>query len=171
MPLPLTLDTPLTAASPVPSNRINLLEEAVVGAKHGLIEIPLAATGWRSAVGSLGGMQFGAGAIGFQAVTPFAMIEIPVIVGRRLHEVRFGMFGNGAADITAIDVYKITAANVETSIGTLAAINNEPAAWATKTVNVDPDYTFLTGESCILKLDISAGGIVLGRASAFYDKP
>lgn len=171
MTLPLTRNTTYTPASPVKSADLNDIQDAIIGGKHGALEMVLGAAGWQPDIGVSGGMILVGGVYAYQC-NAFGVFhrEIPVVVGMKLREVRFSMLGNNIADVTAINVYKLTAANVMTSIGTIAAIINEPAVWATKTIDVNPDYTFLTGESCLLSLAISASAIHLGRVSAFYEK-
>jgi hypothetical protein len=153
---------------PVHPGDLNDLQDAVVDGKHGELELVLPGL-WKSNGSTT--LTYFTGPIRTEVTSNGAVfLEIPTIVGQRITSVQFSMRGDGAADVVAAEVWKTTAAGASASIGSHAAINNEPAAWSTKTIDVT-DTTLLTGESLCVQVAMNATGIALGNLRVFYSKP
>lgn len=102
-------------------------------------------------------------------VTGNFVMGIPLRTGDRIKSVTFARFGDGAQDITLIEVYKTSAAGSDTSLGS-GSETNPGAAWADTTLDVT-DTTLAAGEALTLRIDVSGSNIALGAVRVTYDRP
>lgn len=169
MPLPDSRNRTYTDGDPIIPADLNDLQDAVLEGWHAEIPLTLSAWGWQFSAGYTRNAP--EGYITSTGGAAVATMPIPVRNGQRLKEIRFERYGDGAADI-AITVYKTDMVNVgsATSIET-GAVTNPPAAWATTTLDVDPDVVFAPGEGLTVELVANAANIRLGSLVAVFDRP
>jgi hypothetical protein len=134
--------------------------------KHGDMERTISPLGYRFTANA----SYGTGPVQVASSGATTLhASIPMKVGERIKGISLARFGNGSADITSIDVYRTTAAGVDTNIGTTSE-TNPSAAWADTTINLT-DTTIATGDSISLIVVINASGIAMGNIRITYDHP
>lgn len=94
---------------------------------------------------------------------------LPLTTGDRIKSVSISRIGDGAADITSMQVFTTSAAGVDTSIGSTSEANPS-AAWGTLTLDVT-DTTLASGESVSLVVVTNATALLLGNVRVTYDRP
>ena len=99
------------------------------------------------------------------------LVAIPVDEGERLKSLVFGRIGDGAADITSVDVYTFSAGGTPTNIITgTNSVTNPAASWADTTVDLT-DTTIASGTSVWALITANAAGIGIGGLRFTYDRP
>lgn len=166
MPWPSSRLTTYTPATPVKSNDLNRMQDAIVAGQHGDREFSTAAVAacvieaaW---VPNSGGWLQSAG-IGRAWYTP------PLRPGDRLKTLTFSRYGDGVTDFAAVQVYRLTAAGIATILMGVF-VDNPPAAWADTVIDV-PDSTLLTGEAFFVEFVASGSNLRIGTIRGIYDRP
>lgn len=96
--------------------------------------------------------------------------QIPLRVGDRIKSVTYSMQGDGAADVTSVDVRTFVAAtSTAASIGTTSH-TNPAAGFADFTIDVT-DTTIAATMSTWIQFVINATGISLAQLRITYDRP
>ena len=166
MTIPFTINTVYTPATPVKSTDLNEIQQSLNGNKH-----PDKVQG----INGSAFFQISGTAVtkNFSSITSAGACVVnycPVLhQGDRLKKVSLQVSGNGVADITAFDVYKVTSAGAEVLLGTVA-ITNPGVPFATFD-NDFADYTLVAGDTIRVSLSINAANITVGGCLFTYDHP
>jgi hypothetical protein len=171
--LPLSRNTTYIPGSKVKSQDLNDLQDCIVGAKHGEIELNLSPfTFVTDGTWQVQSTVFFAddGYIRSNAAGRM-VIPIPVREGQRLKSVVFARYGNAAANITSANVYRMTKGGVVTDLNVApVSVAAAPAAWADTTVDVT-DTVAADGDVFWLNVAASAANIRVGSTRATIDAP
>lgn len=161
MSLPLSRNTSYAASSPVKSADLNDMQDCVIGGKHGqkYLAIPAAAARWDS------GWSFaGNGNRIISSGAAIVYFPIPACVGDEIGDLVVYHYGDGAADIDAIDLYKVAPlpSGAQTSMNTSgsATVTNPPASVVAKVVGVD-NFVLASGENAMVRISVTAANIRL----------
>lgn len=162
MALPLTRNRTYDPTTKVNPADLNDLQDSVIGGKHGdlVLAIPASAIVRFDAASDfhVDGYVVSTGAAAWA-------VPLPLFTGHTIKGVTFARYGNGAADIVSGEVYKMTAAGVQSAL-TAAGFSevNPAAAWADTVVALSGGaYTLLAGEAAYVRLAANAAGIRLGN--------
>ncbi len=92
-------------------------------------------------------------------------VPLPLFTGTTIKSVVYARYGNSSADIVSGEVYKMTAAGVQSGLTAAGfAETNPTAAWADTTVAIaGGGYTLLAGETAYVRLAANATGLRLGN--------
>jgi hypothetical protein len=139
MSLPSSRNTTYTAGSPINSVDLNDIQDCIVGKKHGAQEInisPLSFVGdgnWTVA----GAVFFSDGGYINSTGAGHCAVPIPIEEGQRITSMVFARYGDGAADFTSVQVFRLTKGGVATDITAApTSVTNPAAAWADTIVDV-----------------------------------
>lgn len=161
MSLPDSPNTVYAASSPIKSADLNDIQDCIVDGKHGqkYLAIPAAAARWDS------GWSFaGNGNRIISSGSAVAYFPIPACVGDEIGDLVVYHYGDGAADITEIDLYKIAPlpSGTQTSMNTsgTASVTNAPASVVAKVVGVD-NFVLGSGENAMVRIAVNAANIRL----------
>lgn len=99
------------------------------------------------------------------------LFSIPLHVGDRIKSVVFAVKGDGAADISTIDIKKVAADGTGTSLSpSTTSVTNPAAAYADTTCTVT-NTTLASGEQFYMLITISAANIEINNVRVTYDRP
>lgn len=163
------------ATSPVSSNDLNAIQDAIMNGQHGDRVLNLSPTiGITQNIGSYAFVWAGTGnPISFKFTAGgVGMWALPLRQGDRLKSLTFARFGDGVVDITACEIVKTKADGTGSTLVALGGLplNNIAAAW-TDTVLDPADYTLLAGERLDLLVQPNAANLEIGSIRALYDHP
>jgi hypothetical protein len=164
--LPLSRNRTYDTSTPVHPGDINDVQDAIIAAKHGELEIPIAAIEFVASVPANVSPGADGSLLTSGAVTLYKSVQLPV--GVRVKSFRVTANGNGTVDITTAQVWRRNAPAVSVSLGS-TAINNVGASVET-TIDLT-DYTLVSGDVIVIQLTINATGCTIDRATLVIDKP
>lgn len=99
------------------------------------------------------------------------IVPIDVDEGQRLKSLVFARYGNGSADLTALEVYRMAADGTVTDIAAAATTLTDPAAiWADTTVDLT-DTTVAAGDTFYVRFTVNGAGLRIGSIRVTYDRP
>jgi hypothetical protein len=158
MALPTSREETFTPASPVSSNTLNAIQDAIIGRKRPSFvrSVPFAAlniiNGWT--------FTFGGTAYYESNASGSAYLALPMEVGERVTGIEVDVYGNGAAD-TTFTAYYMDAAQVPQQLATLTDTNRS-AAWFSLAIAAFTAHTMAAKESLVLQIGQNAAGYRLG---------
>lgn len=167
--LPTSRNTTYAPSSPVLSEDLNDMQDAIIAGAHGVLSsvhwpTPFITGGWVPTIS--GNAIWLASAAGGANIAAIPLHNL--VTGMRLTSLLIARFGDGAADFTA-ELYTQTSGGGAASLGSVV-VTNPAAAWADSTL--DCTDTLLTGDfSLALLLTSNAAGLRVGRIKAIYDRP
>ena len=132
MALPDDRNTTYTPDAPVLSQDLNDLQDAVINGAHGeVVEqySPIISNRTNANVTGSGTVL---------TASSGASVQVAVVarVGDVLKGVTYRLLGNGAADVTAAKLIKVSASGVASALGDDPQ-TNPPASWATYAIDID----------------------------------
>lgn len=99
------------------------------------------------------------------------VVPIPLDEGDRIKSMVFACYGDGAADLTSVKVFRLSAAGVVTDITAAAtSVTDAPASWADATVDVT-DTVATAGDVFWIQFAANAQGLRVGSIRVTYDRP
>lgn len=119
--------------------------------------------------GTNGDYAFVAGGYFLSTGAGSACCAVPLQPGQRIKKVVAEVYGDGAADITQIDIEKWTG-GAPTVLGTVAVVN-PPAAWADATSTVGAPVAMGTNDTANLRFNYNAANIRIGNIRVYVDRP
>lgn len=164
--LPTSRNNSYAPGSPVKSTDINDLQDCVIDGKHGTVNICVPGIfgvldgNWSTATNRI--VSTGAGTVLF----PFQLRE-----GDRIKNALVYRYGDGAADITDIDVSVIAADGTATVITAAAVSVTNPPASVAPTVVALNDTTLAFGESVYMRIVVNAANIRIYNVVLEIDRP
>lgn len=111
--------------------------------------------------------------VGYISATAAGRCAIPINLdeGERIKSVVFARYGDGVADFSAIEVFKLASNGTVTDITAApTSENNPPASWADTTVDVT-DTTLAAGETLYIRFAANAANLRIGSVRVTYDRP
>jgi hypothetical protein len=151
MPLPDSRDLTATAASGVPANLHNVMQDCIIGGKHGDIVENFANF---ALLDTNSTQQLQYVQISTLGGTPHRAIDVKQ--GDRIKAVSVSIYGNGAATMT-FTVYKMATDGTLTSMG-IGSAAAPAAAWQTLSHTLAVPWDVGAGEVFILHFNSGAGG-------------
>lgn len=98
-------------------------------------------------------------------------IPVPLKEGDRIETLVFARYGDSAADISGVEVYRMTAAGVLSDLATgTVTVVDPPASWGDTTIAVT-DTTLAIGDTIYLRFAASAAGIRIGSVRVGFSRP
>ncbi len=169
MALPDSRDLTATPASQVSSTLDNVLQDCIIGGKHGDIEVTHPITDGSTSTGTSTGLV--PPTVSLQVGGVDWHMRLPTRVGDRLKTLKIRHFGNGVSDFN-VELRKWSA-GVVTVIDTIV-IANAPASWQTTTQAIVGTPIALAGEYFFLRYTTTSGAnndITVGPPSDIRDRP
>lgn len=170
--LPASRNTTYTTDSPVLSEDLNDIQDAIIAGAHGDRVLTLsayaafvsdAAPGWTAAGGP--------GFITSTAGTNIIYVPIPLAIGARIKSVKVARYGDGAADFAnmIIQRYAAIGAGTLTGLGSSGVVTNPAASWADTTITVASPTAAVDGDSFFLEIVANAANLRVGSIRVTYD--
>jgi hypothetical protein len=158
-----------TAASPVSSNLLNVIQDCIIGDKHGDVETTYPVVDGSTSTGGTTGLS--PPTVSLQVGGVDWISPLRVQVGQRLKQLKIRHFGNGASDFN-VELRKWLN-GVQTVVDTITIVN-APASWQTTTQAIAGTPTVAVGEYYFLRFTTTSGAnndISVGAFSDVRDRP
>ena len=98
-------------------------------------------------------------------------IPVDFIAGDRITSLVFARYGDGAADITGVEVYRLQADGTLTDLATgTVTVTDPPASWANTTITVT-DTTLAAGDVVYIRFAANAANIRIGSIQVGFTHP
>lgn len=166
MTLPASRNTTYTSGSPVKSADLNAIQDAIIGQKHGDVVMTIHPSLFTITTGG----AYNANGYVATSASGTMRCAVPMLEGSRIKEVVFSRYGDGAADITAMNVQIYDSiGSLPTAIGS-GTVTNPPASWADTTIGVT-EHQLAAGEALQIEFAWNASGIRIGNVRITYDRP
>jgi hypothetical protein len=160
MALPTTRDITLSPDDPVPSALLNTLQDQIIGGKHPIFEIPIAACDFAPEAGSsasLGNGQWTFGAV--SVVAAACRVRAGAKIVQAVVEVNRG----GAGTIIFSLLRRANGSGVAVAIGTVSLTTGTGLA----TMSLSANYQVLPGEQVYLRVEVNNAAHIVVRAALF----
>ena len=166
MALPFSRNTTYTTDTPTRSSDLNMIQDCVIGRKHGVVKETCSprlannGTGWEFGVGN-----------GISTTGPgLAIFEIPCMEGDEIHAVEVIANGNGSTDVE----YQLRLLSDQLSTVSSTVVNDADRAggsYGVVTITPASPFTVPARHRVVLHANASASGYIIGTIVKVFAKP
>lgn len=117
-------------------------------------------------------IYLGGGAIASNTGAATFYFAVPLRTGDRVKSLTFARFGNAAANITAVNLVRVSAsaAGTSTNIAT-GSVATPAAAWNDTTITVGSPAALVAGDAVYIEVICDAASIRVNNLRVVYDRP